>query len=155
MNKCRRISNEKCTGCQTNDRNQFGHDLCLLASVQEQVNICFEEAYNRVISDQVFELCQEKLRNTYSYGLCPFLPVASAEMEPQLRQIQEDNERITHHAVHVHELLQTSVILGSIKLRLCNIIIECSRFAINIKTHSLRPSFLSRHGCLCIETGGN
>ena len=48
MNEFRRVLNEKCTGCQTNDRNQFGHELCLLASVQEQVNICFEEAYNTV-----------------------------------------------------------------------------------------------------------
>ena len=66
-----------------NDHNLFGHELCLLASVQEQVNICFEEAYNRVNWDQVFELCQEKLRNTDSYCLCPFLPVAGAEMEAQ------------------------------------------------------------------------
>ena len=72
-----------CTGCQMNDHNQFGHELCLLASVQEQVNICFEEAYNRVNWNQVFELCQEKLRNTDSYGLCPFLPVVNAEMEAQ------------------------------------------------------------------------
>ena len=48
MNEFRRVLNEKCTGCQTNDHNQFGHELCLLASVQEQVNICFEETYNRV-----------------------------------------------------------------------------------------------------------
>ena len=48
MDEFGRILNETCTGCQTNDRNQFGHKLCLLASVQEQVNICFEEAYNRV-----------------------------------------------------------------------------------------------------------
>ena len=33
--------------------------------------------------DQVFQLCQEKLRNTDSYGLCPFLPVVSAEMGAQ------------------------------------------------------------------------
>ena len=83
MNEFRRVLNEKCTGCQTNHRNQFGHELYLLASVQEQVNICFEEAYNRVNWDQVFQLCQEKLRNTDSYSLCPFLPVASAEMELQ------------------------------------------------------------------------
>ena len=83
MNEFRRVLNEKCTECQMNDRNQFGHELCLLASVQQQVNICFEEAYNRVNWDQVFELCQEKLRNTDSYGLCSFLPVASAEMGVQ------------------------------------------------------------------------
>ena len=83
MNEFRRVLNEKSTGCQTNDCNQFGHELCLLASVQEQVNICFEEAYNKVNWDQVFELCQEKLRNTDSYSLCPFLPVASAKMGGQ------------------------------------------------------------------------
>ena len=55
----------------------------MLASVQQQVNICFEEAYNRVNWDQVFQLCQEKLRNTEFYGLCPFLPVVSAEMGAQ------------------------------------------------------------------------
>ena len=83
MIEFRLVLNEKYTGCQMNDRNQFGHELCLLASVQEQVNICFEEAYNRVSWDQVFDLCQEKLRNTDSHGLCPFLPVASDEMGPQ------------------------------------------------------------------------
>ena len=79
MNEFIHVLNEKCTGCQTNDRDQFGHELCLLASVQEQVNICFEEAYNRVNWNQVFELCQEKLRNTDSYGLCSFLPITSDE----------------------------------------------------------------------------
>ena len=88
MNEFRCVLNEKCTGCQTNDHNQFAHELCLLASVQEQVDICFEETYNRVNWEQVFQLCQEKLKNTDSYDLCPFLPVTSAEMG-----IQEDRYR--------------------------------------------------------------
>ena len=83
MDEFRRVLNEKCTGCQTNDRNQFAHELCLLASVQEQVDICFEETYNTVNWNQVFQLCQEKLKNTDSYGLCPFLHVLSAEMGAQ------------------------------------------------------------------------
>ena len=57
---------KKSTGYKTNDHNQFGHKLCLLASVQEQVNICFEEAYDNINWDQVFQLCQ-KLRNTDCY----------------------------------------------------------------------------------------
>ena len=88
MNEFKRVLNEKCTGCQRNDRNQFAHKLCLLASVQEQVDICFEETYNRVNWEQVFQLCQEKLKNTDSYDLCPFLPVGSVEMG-----IQEDRYR--------------------------------------------------------------
>ena len=80
MGEFRRVLNEKCTGCQTNDRNQFRHELCLLASVRDQLNICFEETYNRVNWDQVFQLCQEKLRNTDSYRLCRFLPVLSGKM---------------------------------------------------------------------------
>ena len=55
------------------------HELCLLASVQDHVNSCFEEAYNRENWDQVFQLCQEKLRNTDSYRLCRFLPVLSGK----------------------------------------------------------------------------
>ena len=35
INEFRCILNEKITGCQTNDHNQFGYELCLLASVQE------------------------------------------------------------------------------------------------------------------------
>ena len=69
-----------------NDRNQFGHELYLFASVQEQVNICFEEAYNTVNWDQVSQLCQKKLKNTDSYGLCHFLPVTTTEMG-----VQEDS----------------------------------------------------------------
>ena len=80
MDEFRCVLNEKCVGCQTNYHNHLGHELCLLASVQEQVNICFEEAYYRVKWDQVFELCQDKLRNTDSYGPHLFLPVVSAEM---------------------------------------------------------------------------
>ena len=33
MSEFRQVLNEKCTGCQTNDRNQFEHELCLLDSV--------------------------------------------------------------------------------------------------------------------------
>ena len=69
MSEFRQVLNEKCTGCQTNDRNQFGHELCLLASVREQISICFEEAYDRVKWKQVFDLCREKLRNTESHGV--------------------------------------------------------------------------------------
>ena len=83
MNEFIHVLNENCTGCQTNDRDQFGHELCLSASVQEQVNICFKEAYNWVNWDQVFELYQEKLRNKDSYGLCSFLPITSDEMGSQ------------------------------------------------------------------------
>ena len=57
MDEFRRVLNKKCTGCHTNDGNQFGHKLCLLASAQDQLNICFEETYNRVNWDQVFQLC--------------------------------------------------------------------------------------------------
>ena len=83
INEFRRILNEKLTGYQTNDHNQSGYELSLLASVQEQVNICFEETYSRVNWDQVFQLCQEEFRNTDSYGLCPFLPMASDGIGPQ------------------------------------------------------------------------
>ena len=39
------VVREKCTGCQTDEADQLGHELCLLASAEEQVNLCFEEVY--------------------------------------------------------------------------------------------------------------
>ena len=63
----------------TQDHNQSGHKLCLSASVQEQVKICFEEVYDGVKWDKVFRFCQKKLRNTDSNSLFPLLAMASAE----------------------------------------------------------------------------
>ena len=47
------VVREKCPGCQTDEANQLRHEPCLLASAEEQVNKCFEEAYKRVIWDDV------------------------------------------------------------------------------------------------------
>ena len=45
LRKLLEVVKEKCTGCQTDEPSQLTHELCLLASAEEQVNQCFEEAY--------------------------------------------------------------------------------------------------------------
>ena len=60
--------------------NKLEHELSLLVSVQEQVKISFEEVYDRINWDQVFDLCREKLGNSESHGLCPFLRIAIAAL---------------------------------------------------------------------------
>ena len=59
--KLMEVIREKCTGCQMNDPNQLAHEFCLLASVQEQVNICFGEVYKRVIWDEVLDNWYKKV----------------------------------------------------------------------------------------------
>ena len=54
------VIREKCTGCQINKPNQLAHDLCLLASVEEQGNTCFGELYKRVIWDEVLDNWDKK-----------------------------------------------------------------------------------------------
>ena len=49
--KLTEIVREKCIGCQMNEPNQLGHELCIMSSSEEQGNLCFEEAYKRVIWD--------------------------------------------------------------------------------------------------------
>ena len=51
--KLMEVIREKCTGCQINEPNQLGHELCLMSSSEEQVNLCFGEVYKRVIWDEV------------------------------------------------------------------------------------------------------
>ena len=53
--KLMEVIREKCTGCEMKEPNQLAHELCLLASVEEQVNTCFGEAYKRVIWHKVLD----------------------------------------------------------------------------------------------------
>ena len=55
------VVREKCPGCQTDKANQLGHELCLLASAEEQVNLCFEEVYGQVSWDEVLDNWYKKV----------------------------------------------------------------------------------------------
>ena len=59
--KLNEMVTEKCTGCQTDEVNQRGHELCLLASAEEQVNLCFEEVYGRVHWEDVMDCWYKKV----------------------------------------------------------------------------------------------
>ena len=67
------VVHEKCSGCQTDEANQLGHELCIMSSSEEQVNLCFEEAYERVIWDDVMvpestrDTCQLKSRDISNF----------------------------------------------------------------------------------------
>ena len=50
-----KVLREKCIGCQNNEPNQLRHELCLFASSEKQVDICFDEAYKRVKWDSVMD----------------------------------------------------------------------------------------------------
>ena len=53
--KLMEVVREKCTGCQMNEPDQLGHELCLMSSSEEQVNLCFGEVYKCVIWDEVLD----------------------------------------------------------------------------------------------------
>ena len=59
--KLMEVVREKCTGCQMNEPNQLGHELCLMSSSEEQVNLCFGEVYKRVIWDEVLDNWYKKV----------------------------------------------------------------------------------------------
>ena len=59
--KLMEVVKEKCTGCKMNEPNQLGHELCIMSSSEVQVNLCFEEAYKRVIWDDVMECWYQKV----------------------------------------------------------------------------------------------
>ena len=53
--KLMEVVREKCTGCQTNEPNPLGRELCIMSSSEEQVNLCFGEVYKLVIWDKVLD----------------------------------------------------------------------------------------------------
>ena len=55
------VVREKCTGCQTDEPNQLAHELCVLASAKEEVDLCFEEACCRVSWDEVLDNWYKKV----------------------------------------------------------------------------------------------
>ena len=55
------IMREKCTGCQTDEASHLGHELCMLARAEEQVNLCFEEVYGRVNWKDVMDCWYKKV----------------------------------------------------------------------------------------------
>ena len=55
------VLREKCTGCQTDEPNQLGHELCLLTNAEEHVNLCFEEVYARVSWEDVMDCWYRKV----------------------------------------------------------------------------------------------
>ena len=59
--KLMEVIREKCSGCQTDEPNQLAHDLCLFASAEEQVNLCFEEVYGRVPWEDVMDCWYKKV----------------------------------------------------------------------------------------------
>ena len=59
--KLMEVVREKCTGCQMNEPNQLGHEVCLMSSSEEQVNLCFGEVYKRVIWDEVLDNWYKKV----------------------------------------------------------------------------------------------
>ena len=59
--KLMEVVREKCTGCQTNEPNPLDHELCIMSSSEEQVNLCFGEMYKRVIRDKVLDNWYKKV----------------------------------------------------------------------------------------------
>ena len=62
--KLMEVVREKCPGCQMNEPNQLGHELCLMSSSEEQVNLCFGEVYKRVICNEVLDNWYKKVLET-------------------------------------------------------------------------------------------
>ena len=55
------VVREKCTGCQVNEPNQLGHELCLMSSSEEQVNLYFGAVHKCVIQDEVLDNWYKKV----------------------------------------------------------------------------------------------
>ena len=59
--KLMEVIREKCTGCQMNEPNPLGHELCVMSFSEEQVNLYFGEVYKRVIWDEVLDNWYKKV----------------------------------------------------------------------------------------------
>ena len=59
--KLMEVIREKCTGCQMNEPSQLGHELCVMSSSEEQVDLCLGEVHRCVIWDEVLDNWYKKV----------------------------------------------------------------------------------------------
>ena len=55
------VLHEKCVGCQLQEGNQLGHQLCLIDDIDQQIRICFAVLLKRVDNFNANEQCFETL----------------------------------------------------------------------------------------------
>ena len=82
------VLGEMCVECQNDEGNQLGHELCLLASIEEQVSSCFEETYSRVEWERVLELWYGKVLEMPVTLNPDMLSIFRETVDPQDEQYQ-------------------------------------------------------------------
>ena len=70
------IIKEKCFGCQVEHPSQKHHDVCLMMEKDEKIEICMDDALQRINEEEIFneflDLCSGKTRhNTQSKTAAP------------------------------------------------------------------------------------
>ena len=59
------VLHEQCVGCQLQEGNQLGHQLCLMDDIDQQVRICFAVLLKRVDNFIANEQCFERLKDSF------------------------------------------------------------------------------------------
>ena len=59
------ISQEHCSGCQTDHPSQFKHDYCMMTPWHDQVDIFLPEASRRVDEEKLYSAWMEKVKQTF------------------------------------------------------------------------------------------
>ena len=53
VNCIQNIAEKKCFGCQVDHPSQVQHDVCLMMSWEERIDVCFEEALDLLLNEKI------------------------------------------------------------------------------------------------------
>ena len=84
------VLHEKCVGCQLQEGNQLGHQLCLMDDIDQQIRICFAVLLKRVDNFNANEQCFERLKDSF------IAATTDKHVFLDTTQLVNDNEWIDH-----------------------------------------------------------
>ena len=84
------VLHEQCTGCQLQEENQLGHQLCLMDDIDQQIRICFAVLLKRVDNFNANEQCFERLKDSF------IAATTDKHVFLDTTQLVNDNEWIDH-----------------------------------------------------------
>ena len=77
-------------GCQLQEENQLGHQLCLMDDIEQQIRICFAVLLKRVDNFNANEQCFERLKDSF------IAATTDKHVFLDTTQLVNDNEWIDH-----------------------------------------------------------
>ena len=88
------VIQKNCYACQINDPSQLHHELCLMATAEEKVAVCFDELFEMVDENDANQSCFNRIRHWFIQPLNN-VHLSKVQLKSDLEWMQTLNQNFT------------------------------------------------------------